>query len=156
HTQWRWRISLSCGASVTSNSVTLTLLSPPTATVSGDATICPGGSATVSAALTGTKPWSITWSDGVVQPGIRASPATRTVNPTTTTTYPVTAVSNSSPCTGGATTGSATVTLNTPPGITCPPVALSTDRGACVGTVNAFSPVLTGSPTPTVQYSVDG
>jgi hypothetical protein len=36
------------------------------ATVSGGA-ICPGASTTITAALTGTAPFSVTWSDNVTQ-----------------------------------------------------------------------------------------
>jgi len=52
----------------------------PPALVSGTATICQGGSTPISAALTGTGPWSLTWSDGVVQ-SAGVSPATRNVSP---------------------------------------------------------------------------
>ncbi|MBK9087998.1 MAG: hypothetical protein IPL90_02695 [Holophagales bacterium] len=57
-------------------------------------------------ALSGTPPYSLTWSDGVVQAGIASSPARRTVRPQATTTYSVTAVQDAS-CSGTA-TGSAT------------------------------------------------
>lgn len=89
---------------------TVTAPPAPTATVSGDAILCPGRSTTLSAALTGTPPWSLTWSDGFTQTGLAASPATRDVSPLATTTYTVTAVSDA----GGAGTssGSATVSLN--------------------------------------------
>ena len=95
-----------------SDTETTTVTAPPgpTATVSGDAVICPGRSTTIQAALTGTPPWSLTWSDSVVQAGILATPATRSVSPLATTTYTVTAVSDAGgPGTSG---GSGTVTLN--------------------------------------------
>jgi autotransporter-associated beta strand protein len=88
----------------------------PTATVSGGGSICNGGSTNVSAALTGTGPWNVTWSDGHTDTGVSSSPHTRTVTPTVTTTYTVTNLTDSSGC-GAVPTlgGSATVTVNNPP-----------------------------------------
>jgi uncharacterized repeat protein (TIGR03803 family) len=80
------------------------------AAVSGGGTICAGGSATIQAALTGTPPWSITWSDSVTQSGISTSPAMRSVSPSVTTAYTVTSVSDANG--PGTSSGSATVTVN--------------------------------------------
>ena len=44
---------------------TLTVSQRPTAVVSGSKTICKGDSAQIQAALTGTGPWKVTWSDGI-------------------------------------------------------------------------------------------
>ena len=92
----------------------------PTAAVRGaDSTaVCSGGGATVHADLTGTSPWSVTWSDGTVQTGLTASPAALTVSPAATTTYTVTAVSDASACSSGTASGSATVTVNAIPNST--------------------------------------
>lgn len=86
---------------------------PPTATVSGGGTICSGSQQTaqISAALTGTAPWTVTWSDGNVQPNVQTSPATRNVSPASTTVYTVTAVSDAA-CTGTF-SGQAEVTVTT-------------------------------------------
>jgi hypothetical protein len=46
-------------------------------------TICNGSSITLTAALSGTGPWTLTWSDGFPQT-TNGSPAVRTVNPTNT------------------------------------------------------------------------
>src|SRR5207249_2644020 len=83
-----------CGGSVLSSTATLTVNARPTSVASGSATICNGGSTTISAALTGTGPWTVTWSDAVVQTGVVSSPATRSVSPSTTTTYTVTALTD--------------------------------------------------------------
>jgi len=88
----------------------------PAATVrSVDSTnVCSGSPATIHADLTGVGPWNVTWSDGTVQSGVAASPATLTASPSATTTYTVTALSDS--CYGaGTASGSATVTVTPPP-----------------------------------------
>ncbi len=60
----------------------------PTAQVSNlTATICFGGSATISAALNGSPPWNVYWSDGTNQVGVMASPLLRSVSPTALTTF---------------------------------------------------------------------
>jgi hypothetical protein len=109
-------ITLNGCTSMCSYPVTVNAL--PTAVVSGGGEYCvtPGGSANISAALTGTGPWNVTWSDGVTQNNVAASPASRTVSPTSTTVYTVTAVSDAN-CSGSA-SGSATVTVNPNPTVT--------------------------------------
>lgn len=89
----------------------------PTAAVSGSTTILIGNSATLTAAVTGTAPVTLNWSDGFVQV-VGATPAsvTRSVSPTVTTTYTVTSVTNSD-CPGFP-TGSATITVQAPPTLT--------------------------------------
>jgi hypothetical protein len=113
----------------------------PTAVVSGDAAICLGSSTTIQAALTGAAPWTVTWSDGIVQSGVAASPATRLVSPVTTTIYTVTAISDVNCASVG--TGSATVMVGTPvsaPVLTAP---LSVQPGA-IG-ITASVPLHAGS-----------
>lgn len=104
-----------CGSAMVSNEVDVTVPPLTTATVSGTAAICPGSAATIEAALTGASPWNLTWSDGFVQNGVVASPATRVVNPAATTTYTVTSVSDAA-C-AGTTSGRATITVSSKPEI---------------------------------------
>ncbi|KAA0254940.1 MAG: hypothetical protein EDX89_07610 [Acidobacteria bacterium] len=85
----------------------------PTAVVSGGGTTCPAPGATVQAALTGTGPWTLTWSDGFAQTAT-SSPAVRTVTPGSTTTYTLTALSDAS-CAAGRFTGEATVQVGALP-----------------------------------------
>ncbi len=112
-------------------SAIVTVKAIPTAVVSGGGTICPSGSATITAALTGTAPWSVTWSDGVVQPVSSGTTATRSVSPGATTTYTVTSVSDAASC-PHAGTGSALVTRNTAASITTQPTNKTTTRNTNV------------------------
>jgi PKD repeat protein len=120
---------------------------PPTASVSGSQTICQGGTATIQASLTGTGPWNVTWLDGTggtnyLQNGVVTGPATRTVSPSSTTTYTVTAVSDSTGCPGGTSSGSAIVTVNPTPST---PTA-SNNSPICSGsTLTLSTPTVTGA-----------
>ncbi|MFM8485059.1 MAG: hypothetical protein ACKOCH_01900, partial [Bacteroidota bacterium] len=62
----------------------------PSASISANQTICPGGTGTLNFNLTGTGPFLITYAaNGVPQPSIQAnsSPFTLQVTPSVTTTY---------------------------------------------------------------------
>ncbi|MEI6785473.1 MAG: hypothetical protein WCQ21_31660, partial [Verrucomicrobiota bacterium] len=97
-------------------SAVVTVNARPTAVVSGGGTICHGGSVVISAALTGTGPWNVSWSDGTNQTGIVSSPAERTLSPSATRTYTVTNLTDAN-CTAqaGDRTGSAVVTVHARP-----------------------------------------
>ncbi|MCB1052277.1 MAG: right-handed parallel beta-helix repeat-containing protein [Acidobacteria bacterium] len=83
----------------------------PTAVLSGDQTICSGGSASLSVQLTGTAPWDLDWSDGLMETGIAVSPHTRMVSPGIDTAYSLSSVSDMN-CVGSV-SGSATVLVGT-------------------------------------------
>ncbi len=148
--------------------VDITVNALPTASVSGDATICAGGSTTISAALTGALPWNLTWSDGFIQNGVTSSPATRSVSPTSNTTYTVTSISDAN-CTGTS-SFSATVTVNPLPTVTFTAVgpycanAAAVDLSSAVSpaggtfsgpgiTGNMFDPATAGAGMHTIMYS---
>ncbi len=84
----------------------------PNATISGTATICQGSNATISVALTGTQPWSITYqrdgANNVTVNDITMSPYT--FQTPTSGTYTISAVSDAN-CTGTF-SGNAVITVN--------------------------------------------
>jgi YD repeat-containing protein len=104
-------ITNACGAAG-SASRTAQILSQTTATVSGDALIDAGGSTTIQVAWqVGAPNWTVQWSDGYTQT-VMESPATRSVSPTSTTTYTATITDG---CSNAAiVNGSATITVRTP------------------------------------------
>ena len=144
------------GIGIDNLSLTATSCTAPTATVTGSATICSGNSTTIEAALTGTGPWDVTWSDSVTQTGITTSPATRTVSPTTTTTYTVNAVSDTTGCTPGTFSGSAVVTVNQP---VTPSASISANPGTttCSGNPVIFTATpVNGGGSPTYVWKTNG
>jgi hypothetical protein len=130
-------------------SALVTVRARPTSVVSGDATICSGGSTTISAALSGTGPWNVSWSDGTNQTGVVSSPASRLVSPSATTTYTVTTLTDAN-CTAqaGDRTGSAVVTVKAATTITQQPSDADVPPG---GTTN-LSVAATGDGTLTYQW----
>ena len=134
------------GCSTSSAPTQVTVNPLPMASVSGGGNVCAGGSATVQATLTGSAPWSITWSDGFVQNGIATSVVTRSVSPSTKTSYSVTSVADAS-CSGSS-SGSAIVTV-TP----LPTAAVSGNATICNGSQATISVSLTGAAPWTLTWS---
>ncbi|MBU2018201.1 MAG: T9SS type A sorting domain-containing protein, partial [Bacteroidetes bacterium] len=102
----------SCSPQTVSNTKTCNCAA--TATISGGGTVCSGQSANMSVALTGTGPWSITYSDGTTPTtvnNIATSPYT--FSSSTAGTYTITNVSDAN-CTGTS-SGSAIVTVKQNP-----------------------------------------
>ncbi len=95
-------------------------------TASPSGGLCPNETVTVSVALTGTAPWNLTYSNGtpVTVNNIATSPYTFVVNPATTTSYTITALSDAN-CTASA----AEIALISPLTITINPSSVSTWRG---------------------------
>jgi gliding motility-associated-like protein len=103
--------------------VTLVVATQPlaTATISGGNPICVGQSTTISIALTGTAPWTLTYFDGSSShtiTGILSSPYVLTVSPATTTTYSLTSVSDAK-CSNTSLSSYVTITVtqSTLPGV---------------------------------------
>jgi hypothetical protein len=124
----------SSGCSAT-GSATGTANALPTAAVSGSTTVCNGNSAAISAALTGTAPYTLNWSDGFNQTINSGTTATRTVSPTNTTSYTVTNVTDANGC-SQAGTGSATVTVKFPPAVSGFTISPNPVTGGSSATIN--------------------
>jgi len=150
-----------CEASTTVNVMVNTR---PAAILSGDATTCSGNSTYLSVALTGTGPWSVTYTDGTTPAtvsNIATSPYSIQVSPTSNKTYLLTSVSDAN-CMGTV-SGSATVTVNTT-AVPVPQVAALADvAGACLVKITAApkaddpcAGVLTATTTDPLEYTKQG
>jgi poly(3-hydroxybutyrate) depolymerase len=118
-----------------SNTVTCTA----TATISEDATICPGTSATISIALTGTPPWSITYAiGGVNQAPVSTSSATYTFTTSTLGVYTLASVTAANSC-NATISGSATIKENSA-------ISTSNKKETCSG----------NNATYTVEFDIAG
>ena len=107
----------SCFAAATS-SCSATTCTPPMGSIGADQTICSGGTATFSVALSGTAPWNITYTDGTTPTtvtNVTTNPYVFTVSGiTTSTSYTLTALSDANcSSTPADLTGSATVSVIT-------------------------------------------
>ena len=142
------------GCSEVSAPYVLTVTAPVTASLSGDAMICSGTNTDLMVTLTGTSPWTITYTDGTspVTLSASASPFRIPIAPLSNKTYTLTAVSD--PNGTGTTTGSAYVTVNTKPSLSVPTVvAVNSEAKQCRAAVT-FAATATGSPAPTITYKV--
>ena len=88
----------SCGNSLTSDSLTVTITALPTADfINTTDSICPGSTDTLKIELTGVAPWSMTYNNGssnINIPNILSSPYNLVVTPTITTTYKLISVTD--------------------------------------------------------------
>ncbi|MCX6246170.1 MAG: PKD domain-containing protein [Bacteroidetes bacterium] len=109
--------SLTCHAEISRDTLSVSIFPLPTATISESANICEADTASVVVNLTGTPPWSITYTDGVksvtVSP-IGTSPFILQVNPSVTTSYSLTALSDDH-CNGISFTGTAIIFVHPKP-----------------------------------------
>jgi hypothetical protein len=140
-------VATNINGSVAGTASKLTVTTRPTAAITGSQVSCSGlPSGNLSVALTGTQPWSLTYTNGttpVTVNGITVNPYTFTVSPTVASTYTITALSDSK-CMAIASdlTGSADITLYPLPAITSDPVSTQT---ICAGTAVSFSVAATGN-----------
>lgn len=100
--------------SASRTAATLTQTTPPTGSLSGNATICVGQSATLSVTLTGAGPWDLVYTDGTTNfpiNGIASSPHTFSVSPVIATTYSLVSVADAV-CGNGTGSGTVAITVN--------------------------------------------
>lgn len=140
----------SCG-STTSNVATLVAKPKPTAQFA-TTSYCGTGSRSIRVDLTGTAPWSFTYTANGGSPvtvsGINASPYYFSVNPASATTYAITSV-NDAYCSNSALTGNTSTVVATTPTITLSSSSLSSCYGA--SSVQLAYTSTTGSPS---TYSI--
>ncbi len=136
-------------------SVEVSINALPTATISitGNPSICSGGSSVLTVDLTGTEPWTYLWSDdgGATTHEVIASTSssTFTVSPTSNTTYTIVSVTDANGCTNVG-TGDVRIYVG-------PITTVTSIEDACVGSniaipvrVKSFAEV--GSITLTLTY----
>jgi predicted secreted protein len=146
------KLTIKQGGCTSSAEKQVTISARPTAALSGGGTVCAGNSSTLSITLTGTPPWSVTYTDGtmpVTQSNVQTSPYTFSVTPASSKTYSLTAVANAT-C-AGTVSGSAPVTVNTLPSIVNQPAGAT----RCIGEAVTFSVTATGTGL-TYQWKKNG
>jgi hypothetical protein len=124
---------------------------PPSATVAGGGTVCAGEAATVSFDLTGAPPFTVRWSDGVVQSFGAAGPGSRSVTPATSTTYTITSLTDANGCAGGVASGSAPVTVNP-----VPSAAIAAAGSYCAGASGLVASVPDAGAGATYAWTIAG
>jgi hypothetical protein len=143
--------ALGCQSAV-SSATTIVVNPRPTSAITGTAAICNGSTTTISVALTGTSPWSLTYYDGSSSTsitGITANPYTFDVTPNASKTYTITALSDYN-CTALATdrTGSAAISIRNRP-----TSDVSGSATICNGGSTNVSVALTGTSPWALTYS---
>jgi gliding motility-associated-like protein len=126
---------------------------PATATITGDTTICPGGTATIRIKLTGTGPWTIKYNkNGVLQPTVNfAGPGTTYSFTTTTPGLFVMQSINDANC-AGSTSGSAQVLIQTQPTASIS----ASSASICQGDSSQITINFTGTSPFQYQYTGSG
>ncbi|MGI8580732.1 MAG: beta strand repeat-containing protein, partial [Chitinophagaceae bacterium] len=156
-----------CTRTLTGNkTVTVNPLPNNTSTGFTGSTICPGGTGTLTFDAIDASfvaPYTITYTDGTNtfnQNIGSASPTTfnAQVNPTTTTNYTLTSITNGNNCTTTTGFGDATATItvgdNTPPSITCPGTQTLPLDANCSATVPDYTSLATKSDNCTASGSI--
>ena len=154
-THFRRRVNSAACDPAYSNPVVVTVNPLPVASIAGTGFVCPGDAATVTVTITtGETPFTVVLSDGTtVNNYISGSPIT--VNPTVTTTYTITSVTDNNGCTVAAPhtnlTGLATIDVKTVPEIVVQPVS----QTVCEDDAATFITDAGGTTNPHYQWYID-
>ena len=140
--------------------VSVVVNNTPTATVSGNQTLCSGQGGSLSFSLTGGSPYSLSYSDGTNTTsvtGITSTPYVVNLSPSASTTYLVTQISNG--CGTGTFSGSGILHVNPRPvisfsGTTYLCVSGQTTLSLSSGTSNTWSFTWTDGTTPTTVTGI--
>jgi len=122
----------SAAGCVASSSKTITVSPLPTATLPDRVSNCGPGTVTIPVTLTGTAPFTLTWSDGVTQSDIAGTATSRSYAATTSTTLSIVSVTDAT-CRGNS-SNVVTVSVDTPAAITKQPK----DQRVITGTPATF------------------
>ncbi|MBL0073700.1 MAG: T9SS type A sorting domain-containing protein [Bacteroidetes bacterium] len=128
------------------NSFTITINSSPTATISGDASICSGNSTNLTLNFTGTAPWTYSINGGAPA-STSNNPETVSVSPVSNTVYTITSLSDAN-CTGSG-SGSATVNVS----LVAPDFVTSFQAGQTSGCVGNTVTVTLNPVNNAVEYT---
>jgi len=126
-------------------SATISTFESPTASISGDASVCQGESAALTIDLTGTAPWSITYSDGATETTVTSSSNVYNFS-ASAGTYSLVSVEDAN-CSGEV-AGSATIST-----LEAPTASISGGASVCQGESAALTIVLTGTAPWTITYT---
>ncbi len=119
------------GCAASSHAATLNIHHLPTASITGDQTICHGQQATLTLELTGSAPWIVTMADAEPVTAT-ATPWVMQVTPSTAYTYTLQEVSDANSCVNTA-EGHAVISMNFAPSTPLAPSAPDTVDHAFVG-----------------------
>jgi PKD repeat protein len=105
--------NLNCSNELDKDTLVISIYTLPTATIDGSNSICSGDTTLIQVSLTGTPPWTVHYTDGVTIftiSNIGSSPLIFGVNPSVTTSYSLTGVSDLH-CVGTNYSGTAFITV---------------------------------------------
>jgi Ig-like domain CHU_C associated/Secretion system C-terminal sorting domain/PKD-like domain len=111
--------------------VVATINNGPTATISGTTKVCKGSTGMVSIALTGTAPWAFTYGTTSGASSVTNIAVSNYTVSASVGTYTVASISDASGC-AGSTSGSATLSENSPIVLTTPTVTCNGNNSAYV------------------------
>jgi hypothetical protein len=137
-----------CSGTAT-GSAEVVVRSLPTVSLSSAQSICAGATSQLSFALTGSSPWTLTYTSGTVsttQTGITANPYLVTVTPNAATTYTATQVDDAF-CSQAA-SSSSVITVATPPS-----ASITGSQSICTGSAVQLTVSLVGVGPWNLSYS---